>query len=264
MSVFAASRVSPVERRPIRLDYAIPSRSWIGPLPRRGRVPAAGLDDITAVGYTSSADELHWGPMAQPASMQSVGTPGFPGHRWPRIVGVLLQRQGRPTPHLRIEYGDATAPRGEPPWVIAHIANDRARAWHGGFAAALRRAFPEAQRSFIEAVTTRRQRLGDMVLSDLGEGRYVATLVAQSGYGPSKRPRIRYEYLRATLEAVAPIALQLQASVHMPRIGTGQAGGRWAVIRDLIDEELVARGVSVTVYDVLRAGDAPQQEELFP
>jgi hypothetical protein len=263
MSVFAASRVSPVERRPIRLDYVIASRSWTGPLPRRGSVPAAGLDDITAVGYTNWAEAIRWGSMAQPASMQGVGVPGFPGHRWPRIVGILLQRQGRRPPQLRIEFGDATAPRGDPPWIIAHIVNDRARAWHGGFAAALRRAFPEAQRHFIETVTAQRQRLGDVVMSDLGDKRYVATLVAQAGYGPSKTPRIRYEPLKATLDALASIALQRHAGVHMPRIGTGQAGGRWAVIRDLIDEELVARGVPVTVYDMPRARDAPQQEELF-
>ena len=40
------------------------------------------------------------------------------------------------------------------------------------------------------------------------------------------------------------------ASVHMPRIGTGQAGGSWSIIEDLVDNELCAHGVPVTVYDL--------------
>ena len=34
----------------------------------------------------------------------------------------------------------------------------------------------------------------------------------------------------------------------MPRIGTGQAGGDWAIIHEMIDEALVRQGVDVTVY----------------
>jgi hypothetical protein len=35
----------------------------------------------------------------------------------------------------------------------------------------------------------------------------------------------------------------------MPRIGTGRGGGKWEVIEPMIMEELVQRGVTVTVYD---------------
>jgi hypothetical protein len=34
----------------------------------------------------------------------------------------------------------------------------------------------------------------------------------------------------------------------MPRIGAGQAGGDWMIIKEMIEEELVRRGVEVTVY----------------
>jgi hypothetical protein len=36
----------------------------------------------------------------------------------------------------------------------------------------------------------------------------------------------------------------------MPRIGCGLAGGRWELIDPIIDDELVTRGVDVTVYDL--------------
>jgi prephenate dehydrogenase len=35
----------------------------------------------------------------------------------------------------------------------------------------------------------------------------------------------------------------------MPKIGTGEAGGSWGLISNLIAEELSAKGVAVTVYE---------------
>jgi hypothetical protein len=44
----------------------------------------------------------------------------------------------------------------------------------------------------------------------------------------------------------------LQASVHMPRIGCGLAGGDWNVGGKIVGEELANVGVPVTVYDFPR------------
>lgn len=51
------------------------------------------------------------------------------------------------------------------------------------------------------------------------------------------------------LAALADRAVELGASVHMPRIGCGLAGGKWARIEPLITRTLCARDVEVTVYD---------------
>jgi O-acetyl-ADP-ribose deacetylase (regulator of RNase III) len=83
-----------------------------------------------------------------------------------------------------------------------------------------------------------------MIESDLG----VVTMVAQHGYGPSARPRLRYLALRECLDQVAKIAASQNATIYMPRIGAGEAGGRWEVIRELIDETLCRKGIAVTVY----------------
>lgn len=45
-------------------------------------------------------------------------------------------------------------------------------------------------------------------------------------------------------------ALELEASVHMPRIGCGLAGGRWEKIEPIISDELTSHGIEVTVYDL--------------
>jgi hypothetical protein len=75
-------------------------------------------------------------------------------------------------------------------------------------------------------------------------------VVAQHGYGVSDKPRIRYAALRKGLEVVASEATKARASIHMPRIGAGQAGGHWSVIQDLILDTFADAGVHVTVYDL--------------
>ncbi|XVV02176.1 hypothetical protein ACQPW3_33090 [Actinosynnema sp. CA-248983] len=44
-------------------------------------------------------------------------------------------------------------------------------------------------------------------------------------------------------------AVRLGASVHVPRIGTGLAGGRWDRVEPLVVSELVDQGVAVYVHD---------------
>ncbi|MEU5820275.1 hypothetical protein [Streptomyces sp. NPDC047803] len=53
----------------------------------------------------------------------------------------------------------------------------------------------------------------------------------------------------AGLATVAYHALELGASLHMPRIGCGLAGGTWSRIEPLIESRLTGRGLSVSVYD---------------
>ncbi|WP_394297035.1 macro domain-containing protein [Nocardiopsis valliformis] len=76
-------------------------------------------------------------------------------------------------------------------------------------------------------------------------------MVAQNGvrHG-SGGPPIRYEALATCLGLLAGQAHELGATVHMPRIGCGLAGGSWSRVQPLIEEHLLDRGVRVTVYDV--------------
>ena len=63
-------------------------------------------------------------------------------------------------------------------------------------------------------------------------------------------PPIRYEALRAGLRTVATEAKRLGASVRMPRIGCGRAGGTWDKVGAIVHEELAAQCISVTVYNL--------------
>lgn len=55
--------------------------------------------------------------------------------------------------------------------------------------------------------------------------------------------------MQRCLTALAGHATRLTASVHMPRIGCGLAGGRWERIEPLIITALCAQDIPVTVYD---------------
>jgi hypothetical protein len=66
------------------------------------------------------------------------------------------------------------------------------------------------------------------------------------------------------LEKVSKFALELNASVHMPKIGSGQSRGRWEIVSEIIDEVLCQNGVAVTVYELPGAEPAvPEQPSLF-
>lgn len=56
--------------------------------------------------------------------------------------------------------------------------------------------------------------------------------------------------MREGLARVARFAGQHAATIHMPRIGTGLAGGDWEEVSQVIREELIAKGIPVTVYDL--------------
>lgn len=237
-----------------RVDYSIGSRSWDGP-PLTGFVlPTDSLvQECASVGFTAHGDEI-WG-RAGSVHVECIAIPPYLGSVQPRVVGLLRrkvpdERQRGPA-LLRFVRGDATKPRGSDLRIVTHIVNDATPNWGGaGFASALRRTHPESQDAFRHWVREGNLHLGAMHVGELAPTLRVATLVAQHGYGPSSRPRIRYSALRSCLEAVGEYAKAHGGSVHMPRLGAGQAGGDWGIIEGLIREYVTARGVSTTVYDL--------------
>jgi O-acetyl-ADP-ribose deacetylase (regulator of RNase III) len=147
--------------------------------------------------------------------------------------------------------GDATDPPGHGPQIIAHICNDQG-GWGRGFVRAISARWPqpEAQyRAWHQSGTG--FELGAVELVQVAPMLSVANMIAQHGYlRLSQRPPIRYQALGAALAQVAILAADRGASVHMPRIGCGLAGGDWPTVEAIIQAELVDHGVPVTVYDL--------------
>ncbi|MFJ9737394.1 macro domain-containing protein [Streptomyces sp. NPDC101166] len=148
--------------------------------------------------------------------------------------------------------GDATVPSVKGVKVIAHVCNDIG-GWGKGFVVALSRRWPQpeaAYRAWHRERAANDFGLGAAQFVQVEPYVWVANLVGQRGIGTgSKGVPVRYEAIDTALQALADKAAELDASVHMPRIGCGLAGGKWSRVEPLITERLVKRGIAVTVYD---------------
>ncbi|MEU8149368.1 macro domain-containing protein [Nonomuraea sp. NPDC048901] len=147
--------------------------------------------------------------------------------------------------------GDATDPAGNEPRIICHICND-VGGWGRGFVLAVSRRWPEPEAEFRAWHRSGTGfELGQVQLVQVEESLWVANMIGQHGIRPTKEgPPIRYDTVDRSLEAVAIKAIELGASLHMPRIGCGLAGGTWDRIEPLITHRLVTKGIPVTVYDL--------------
>jgi O-acetyl-ADP-ribose deacetylase (regulator of RNase III) len=148
--------------------------------------------------------------------------------------------------------GDATAPQGEGAKVIVHVCND-VGGWGRGFVMALSRRWPEPEAQYRDWYSRRDENdflLGNVQFVEVEPELWVANLIGQHGLRPSGgRPPVRYDAIRAGLAKVGEFAIRHAASVHMPRIGCGLAGGNWEEVEAIVRETLSERDVTVTVYD---------------
>jgi O-acetyl-ADP-ribose deacetylase (regulator of RNase III) len=149
--------------------------------------------------------------------------------------------------------GDATCPQAKGTKIITHVCNDLGR-WGKGFVMALSGRWSEPERAYRDWHRGRADNdfgLGSVMFVQVEPYIWVANMVAQHGVnGSSRMPPIRYEAVEACLSKVAQKAQELNASVHMPRIGCGLAGGKWDEIEPIIVKTLCENEVSVTVYDL--------------
>lgn len=60
---------------------------------------------------------------------------------------------------------------------------------------------------------------------------------------------IRYEAILLGLRKVGQFAIGKNATVHMPRIGCGLAGGTWDKIEPIINKSLIENEIKTYVYD---------------
>lgn len=155
--------------------------------------------------------------------------------------------------------GDATEPQASGPKIVAHICNDLGR-WGKGFVLAVSKRWPEAKECYLAWHRTGEDPCSASALNTFALGRVqfvvttspknitVANMIGQRGiYTGSNGPPIRYDAVEQCLGKVGEMALRLEASIHMPRIGCGLAGGTWEKIGPIVESAL--KGFEVTVYD---------------
>lgn len=152
---------------------------------------------------------------------------------------------------LRYLIGDATAPDVPGPKIIAHVCNDRGY-WGKGFVLALSEKWRQPEADFREwAKSGTNFELGEIQLVQVEDQLWVANIVGQHDVHAKQGVQpVRYEAISKALKKLADAAASREASVHMPRIGCGLAGGEWSSIEPMIQDALVRCGVDVYVYDL--------------
>jgi O-acetyl-ADP-ribose deacetylase (regulator of RNase III) len=254
VAIFCSSRLESGSRSGrYRLDYTLASTSSSMNLPRGFTLPDRTLAaECIAIGYTAKRHETWAGKRLW---IECVGIPPYPGAGWPRVAGIVKEpnlKKAYHPPSITYLRGDALEPRGDAPMILAHIVNNTTPNWGGGFARAVRFRIPQVQEDFKRWAELHRARfrLGESKLSQVRPVFHVLNMIAQEGYGSSSSPRLRYAALQSCLIQLGHTAASTGASVQMPRIGTGQGGGSWEIIEELIRQEVCGRGVPVTVYDL--------------
>lgn len=153
-----------------------------------------------------------------------------------------------------IEYvtGDATCPKTNGNKIIAHICNDNG-GWGKGFVVAISKKWKEpevAYRQWYKDHLGGGFTLGEIQIVKVEKDLFVANMIAQHGYKSKNNPvPLNYDALDDCLAKLGAESLKLNASVHMPRIGCGLAGGTWEEISPLIARHLADNCIQTIVYD---------------
>ncbi len=155
---------------------------------------------------------------------------------------------------MPIDYvkGDATRPKGQGLKVIVHVCNDIG-AWGKGFVLAISRRWNEPEATYRQWYRGKLDipfKLGEVQFVKVEDDIYVANMIGQRGLRKVRGiPPVRYDAIEEGLKKVADFAIENNATIHMPRIGCGLAGGSWDRVEAIIEKVLVSRGIQVTVYD---------------
>jgi len=254
ITVFAASRERDDKNSDYRIDYAVNSPTSSVNLMGGMRIPSGSvLSECTAIGFTAKGKEK-WFTEFPEFDVECVGVAPYPNNTYPRVLGIIQTKKktGPEPPAIRYLIGDATDPRGDGQKIIAHIVHDKSYKWGKGFGFAITKKWPKVRNNFRDWIKNNKKNLelSNSLLFRVSEDISIFSMIAQRGYGSSRQPRIRYQALSACLASLLKESRRLSATVHMPRIGTGYAGGNWDIISELIEESLTKQGIEVTVYDL--------------
>ncbi|WP_445432049.1 macro domain-containing protein [Chryseobacterium indoltheticum] len=147
--------------------------------------------------------------------------------------------------------GDATNPQTKGNKIIIHICNDIG-GWGKGFVMAISKRWKNPETKYRNWFQSGENfNLGEVQIVRVEEDIWICNMIGQHKTISNSKgiPPIRYEAVEKCLEKLTDEALKLNASIHMPRIGCGLAGGNWEEIEPIIEKTLLKNNVEVYVYD---------------
>lgn len=202
-------------------------------------------------GWTAKKEEK-WDEFENnPYVVSCIGLP--PIKRQPNgRVGILITHTNfddEADTRMHMVFGDATKPRGDGMKIIAQILNTSGGLGFG-FGRAMSKVWPESKRAVTEWMKHRKEfSLGESKLTRLSGEVFVFQMIVQKGlFAKGSEILLKYDNLRSCLMELSVLAKQMNATVHMPKIGAGQAKGDWRIIEGIIYDELASNGIDVHVY----------------
>lgn len=147
--------------------------------------------------------------------------------------------------NMSIESGDAVyALKTGKIDALGHQANMRG-VMGAGIAKTIKNVYPMSFIEYRDACLSKKFNLGDILVSDVGNGRYIVHLAGQDGYSTLKR-QTNYEALEQALQKFADFCLASNLRPGLPYgIGCGLGGGDWAIVSSIIDKVF---GDKITLY----------------
>lgn len=148
--------------------------------------------------------------------------------------------------------GDATYPKIEGNKIIVHICNDIG-GWGKGFVMAISKRWSQPEQQYRQWFKSNENfKLGRVQFIQVEEDIWVANLIGQHGIYKDEKGNvpIRYDAILLGLENITQFAIDKKATIHMPRIGCGLAGGTWDKIEPLINKSLLRNEIETYVYDL--------------
>lgn len=152
---------------------------------------------------------------------------------------------------IQYKEGDATNPVGEVNKIIVHICNDIG-GWGKGFVMAISKRWKLPESKYREWFKSKENfNLGEVQFVQVEENLWVANLIGQHKVNKDEfgNAPIRYDAIEVGLSKVADFANEINACIHMPRIGCGLAGGKWEMIEPIIEKTILKEDINTTVYD---------------
>jgi len=236
----------------LAIDYFKPSSSFTHRLSSKTVIPSNSVAYQCINSGTTSYGQENWESFAGEQHMiYAIGLPPIKRHKKQRVGIFMVPQVHIPNtlPPIYTVMGDAREPRGDGVKIIFQTVNTYG-ALGSGFGKSMSTKWPKSKKTIQDWKQNRsRLPLGESKLTKLEEDIFVLQSVVQKGirskYGETL---LSYKSLRIALIELASEALRLDASVHMPQVGAGQAKGDWNIIEGMIHDELKLKGIEVTVY----------------
>jgi hypothetical protein len=149
--------------------------------------------------------------------------------------------------------GDVREPIGDGRKLILQCVNNIG-VMGAGVAKSLMTKWPIIKKQYRNWYKTNKEtfKLGNIQAVRVEKDIAVVNMIGQHGiYKKDDIPPIRYKAIEQCLTKVADLAEKYGASVHCPYLMCCDlAGGKWNIIEGMLIEQLYARNIDVTVYDL--------------